>query len=328
MKETNELKCIKIGTRQSALALVQTALVSESLKSKFPETEIEIVKKQTAGDKNLKTALADFGGKGAFVTEFEDALSNREIDLAVHSAKDLPAQLPDGLTIAMTLPREDPRDVLVWRNEETKKVAETSSEAFVVGTSSPRRELQIKAMFPNCACKILRGNVPTRLLKLSNGEYDAIILAAAGLKRLGLWDENKNEDSSDSTEKKPFFQPLEFEQMLPAGGQGIIAVECRKITDPAKPTDKALNKLLSVCNDKTAFAEFKTERYLIFKLGCGCHEPTAVFSKISGSKMTITLLEERDGKPVRKSITGEIGEQFEEKRLFALADELLEKTYE
>lgn len=320
MKNTDELKRIKIGTRQSALALAQTELVSDSLKSKLPDAKIEIIKKLTAGDKNLKTALADFGGKGAFVTEFEDALTNHDIDLAVHSAKDLPIKLSDGLTVAMTLPREDPRDVLVWRNAKTKMLAENSSEAFVVGTSSPRRELQIKAMFPNCTCKILRGNVPTRLKKLALGEYDAIILAAAGLKRLGLWNESQLENKNQN-EENPVFQPLEFEQMLPAGGQGIIAVECRK-------DDSALNELLFLCNDKTAFAEFKTERYLILKLGCGCHEPTAVFSKISGSKMTITIAEEQNGKPVRKSLTGDIGELYDEKQIFALADKLLEKAYE
>lgn len=354
MTNTTSIQRIRIGTRQSVLALAQTELVAQALRKAAPGIDIEIVKKQTAGDKNLTSALADFGGKGAFVSEFEEALLRGDIDIAVHSAKDLPVAIADGLEIACTLPREDARDVLVWRNEAARTVAEHGTAFPVIGTSSPRRTLQIKALFPDCTCTLLRGNVPTRLKKLSSGEYDAIILAAAGLKRLGLWNGETETlaapaaDSipADSASEQLVIQPLTFEQMLPAGGQGIIAVECRasatclpagRISD-----DSALRALLASASDRASFASFTVERYLLTRLGTGCHEPTAVFSQIDGGSMTITLSEERDGKPVRKSVTGDItapagssghgdacsGSAYDEARLFALADSLLEKAYE
>ncbi len=368
MTNTTSIQRIRIGTRQSALALAQTELVAQALQKAAPGIEIEIVKKQTAGDKNLTSALADFGGKGAFVSEFEEALLRGDIDIAVHSAKDLPVAIADGLEIACTLPREDARDVLVWRNEAARTVAEHGTAFPVIGTSSPRRTLQIKALFPDCTCTLLRGNVPTRLKKLSSDEYDAIILAAAGLKRLGLWNGETEtlaapaadsipadsasagnagaENSRTATAEKLVIQPLTFEQMLPAGGQGIIAVECRASATclPAGriPDDSALRALLASVCDRASFASFTVERYLLTRLGTGCHEPTAVFSQIDGGSMTITLSEERDGKPVRKSVTGDItapagssghgdacsGSAYDEARLFALADSLLEKAYE
>ncbi|MCR5724336.1 MAG: hydroxymethylbilane synthase [Treponema sp.] len=369
---------IRIGTRQSALALAQTELVAEALRKIAPGIDIEIIKKQTAGDKNLTSALSDFGGKGAFVSEFEEALVRGDIDIAVHSAKDLPVAIAPGLEIAMTLEREDARDVLVWRSEAVQQAACVAGARPVIGTSSPRRTLQIKALFPNCTCSLLRGNVPTRLKKLATGEYDAIILAAAGLKRLGLWNVTDNTltlpasgdgaAGSNSASEQLVVEPLSFSQMLPAGGQGIIAVECRAAsasgsgTEPAVASgDSALRALLASASDSASFASFTVERYLLTKLGTGCHEPTAVFSQIDGRRMTITLSEERDGKPVRKSVTGDIAApaaraekddsragaceepctrsalactasggavQYDACRLFSLADSLLEKAYE
>lgn len=312
---------IRLGTRKSDLALAQAELVASALRTRFPALEIEIVKKQTVGDKNLTAALAAFGGKGAFVSEFEDALLSGTIDIAVHSAKDLPAVLSGGLVISMTLPREDARDVLVWQNAAVQSAVASGSKAPVIGTASPRRALQVQSLFPSARTALLRGNVPTRLSKLASGEYDAIILAAAGLKRLSLW--NGGAASLSDTAPGLVFQPLSFDDMLPAGGQGIIAVECRA-------DDTMTRELLASCCDSASFAELTVERYLITKLGTGCHEPTAVFSCMSGNHLKISICEERAGKPRRKSISGAIplaGGRYDEAALLSLADALLEKAY-
>ena len=205
-------KIIRIGTRKSALALIQTELIAEALGRAWPDIEIEIVTKDTQGDKILDKPLQEFGGKGVFVSELEQAIMDGTIDLAVHSAKDIPMELAPGLVLVAVSEREDPRDVLVTlkeRNEMGRKHTEGgyisaadsrqqtafSCQKFVIGTSSPRRQLLASlwtipsGLWPKKAlirCETLRGNVPTRLRKLKEGQYDGIILAAAGLKRLGL----------------------------------------------------------------------------------------------------------------------------------------------
>ena len=180
---------IRIGTRKSDLAVIQTKLVADAIEKASPDVRTELVLRQTMGDKILGKPLLEFGGKGVFVSEFEEGLAKGEIDLAVHSAKDMPMDLAEGLAIVAVPEREDPRDVLV-----TVAGRELSGKKeIVIGTSSPRRQVQIEAigpkLWPGAAvrCEMLRGNVNTRLRKLEEGGYDGILLAAAGLKRLDFW---------------------------------------------------------------------------------------------------------------------------------------------
>ena len=175
-----EKKVIRLGTRKSPLAMAQARLAAEAIERAFPELTAELVPIVTRGDRILDRPLVEFGGKGAFISEFERALLEGRIDGAVHSAKDMPEELAKGLVIAAALPREDAGDVLV-----TVKGRPLPDGPFLVGTGSPRRQVQIGEM-RNARCALLRGNIQTRLNKLREGEYDAILLAAAGLKRMGL----------------------------------------------------------------------------------------------------------------------------------------------
>ncbi len=209
---------IRIGTRKSALAVAQANLVAEALKRTGTGLSAELVLKQTEGDRILDKPLLEFGGKGVFVTEFEQALLRSEIDFAVHSAKDLPMELEEGLGIVAVLERGDPRDVLV-----TPASSDLSGKKeIIIGTSSLRRKIQIEeigtAMWPGALvrCENLRGNVQTRLSKLMEGSYDGILLAAAGLKRLGLWEDSRYD-----------YHCFDCQTFIPAGGQGILAVEGR-----------------------------------------------------------------------------------------------------
>jgi hydroxymethylbilane synthase len=248
-------RIIRIGSRKSRLALVQTNIVIDRIKEYAPELEFEIIPISTVGDEILDKPLTQFGGKGIFVDAFEEALQNHRIDLAVHSAKDMTMQLPEGLGIIGIPKREDPRDVLITRDEEPDP-----DKRLVIGTSSLRRQFQIE-QFCNCECKSLRGNVPTRLDKLRNGEYDAIILAAAGLKRLGLLEEEKL--------RYRFFSTEEF---VPAAGQGILGIEGRK--------DDEIADIVSHINDREAVICLKTERRVLELLDAGCHEAIGVYSYV------------------------------------------------
>lgn len=201
--EAIKRRTVRIGTRKSRLALVQTNMVAEAIEAVCPEVKCELVPLMTKGDKILKTSLVAFGGKGAFVEEFEQSLLNGDIDLAVHSAKDMPMDLSDGLCIGAVLKREDPRDVFV-----TVKGRTPERSPRIIGTGSPRRQVQIMER-GDVECRLLRGNVDTRLEKLYQGEYDGIILAAAGLNRLGLFNDPRFS-----------FEFLEPEMFIPAGGQG------------------------------------------------------------------------------------------------------------
>lgn len=295
---------IRIGTRTSVLAMKQTELIAEQLKGIAADLEVELVPIKTKGDRILDRSLADFGGKGAFVAEFEEALLSDRIDLAVHSAKDLPVQLAEGLYICATPKREDPRDVLLTRREHPIIRTAVSGEPEghdtarpVIGTSSPRRAEQIRALLP-AEVKLLRGNVPTRIGKLKNGEYDGILLAAAGLNRLGLMDDGELS-----------YRKLSYEEMTPAGGQGIIAVEGRRGDQAAA--------LAQCLNDDVSAMEFETERFLLARLGAGCHEAVGAFSAVSGEEIRIYLMTMHHGTPLRTSISG-----FAEERL-ELAEKLL-----
>jgi hydroxymethylbilane synthase len=259
---------IRIGTRKSNLAMAQTYLVRDAILAVEPAAQIELVALSTKGDKILDKPLLSFGGKGVFVEEFESKIKNGEIDIAVHSAKDMPMELLDGLTILAVLKREDPRDVFVTR----KGTSWDRDRHFVIGTSSLRRKMQI-ARFGDVECRELRGNVNTRLRKLEEGQYDGIILAMAGLKRLGL-------------DKDPGFSltPFSCEEFIPAGGQGIIAIEGRKSSE--------LNGLFQKLEDKSARYELLFERKVLQCLNAGCHEPIGVFSKVEGDEITGYLMKE------------------------------------
>lgn len=177
-------KTVKVGTRGSKLALAQTELVIKALNERFPQIDFQMVTMSTRGDRDTSRALLEFGGKAVFVEEFEEAILKGDIDIAVHSAKDMPMEIMEGLTISGTLPRACPQDVFIYKSGRSFD----RNDSFVVGTSSLRRQYQIRDMYPNAVCKNLRGNVGTRIQKLEVGEYDAIILAAAGLERLGIID--------------------------------------------------------------------------------------------------------------------------------------------
>lgn len=287
---------IRIGTRGSALALIQTDQVIRALQERYSELETERVVLRTKGDKILDKPLLDFGGKGAFITEFEEALLDGRIDLAVHSAKDMPMELADGLAIAGTLPRADARDVLVMRrgvqlsqsafvqnrgqSVENLQTGEMGKEAkaskLVIGTGSLRRQFQLKRLLPYAACVNIRGNVPTRLQKILEGQCDGVVLAAAGLERLGLLEEKEFD-----------YHCFSYEEMLPAGGQGIIAVESRQ--------EESIMKLVKGISDGNAYMELETERRVLRLLDAGCHEAVGVMAQIEGDRLFLKMLREKNG---------------------------------
>lgn len=253
-------KTIKVGTRKSRLAMVQTNIIIEKIKQVAPELNFEIIPISTVGDEILNKPLIEFGGKGVFVDVFETALLNGTIDLAVHSAKDMTMQLPKGLGIIGIPEREDPRDVLVTFSKKPN-----SEQRCIIGTSSLRRQFQIQAFY-NAECRSLRGNVPTRLDKLKAGEYDGIILAAAGLRRLNL-------DCSEEFHYRYFTT----EEFVPAAGQGILAVEGR--------LEDELTVIVNQINDINTAICLKTERKVLELMNAGCHEAIGVFSYIKKDKI-------------------------------------------
>lgn len=312
---------IRIGTRGSALALIQTDQVIRALHERYPELETERVVLRTKGDRILDKPLLDFGGKGAFITEFEEALLDGRIDLAVHSAKDMPMELADGLALAGTLPRADARDVLVMRKgvqlsrsafaenevqhgrslrETGDMEEETKASGLVIGTGSLRRQFQLKRLFPGVVCVNIRGNVQTRLQKILEGQCDGVILAAAGLERLGLLEEKEFD-----------YRCFSYEEMLPAGGQGIIAVESRQ--------EESIMELVKGISDENAYMELETERRVLRLLDAGCHEAVGVIAQVEGDRIFLKMLREKNG-----IITGRQGQDMAVNRL-KLADTLVEQ---
>ena len=274
--ETNHI--VKIGTRGSRLALVQTNLVIEEINKHYPQLKCEIVIINTMGDKILDKPLIEFGGKGVFVTEFEEALMSKEIDLAVHSAKDMPMELGEGLEVPFVLQREDPRDVLITMNSVRIEELETT----IIGTSSLRRQIQIEQLYSNIKCTLLRGNVNTRLKKLTDGLYDGIILAAAGIKRLEL-----------DKESQYNYRYLDFDEMIPAGGQGIVAVEAR--------VDSKLSQMMKSISDSVAGMELEIERRILNLFEAGCHEPIGVFSEVKQGEVKIRIMKEVNGRILKQT---------------------------
>ena len=260
---------IRIGTRGSRLALIQVDLLEAALKEKYPDIKIKRVIIHTVADKDQNTPLVDFKEQGVFAKELERALLNNEIDIAVQSAKDMSVRIPEGLVIAGTLKRADVRDVLVYRKEFGVSLNDIN-KTLKIGTDSPRRVSQLENLYPLFSCESIRGNVPTRLDKVRNGEYDGALLAVAGLERLGLLED---EDF--------YYHFFKEEEILPAGGQAIIALETR--------TDDYVALIVRAISDDTAYAELKVEQQILKNLNAGCHEPIAVRAKVTGDDVTIFM---------------------------------------
>ncbi len=293
------IKKIRIATRESLLALWQAEYVSTALQKGHPGLEVELIKMRSQGDRILDTPLAKIGGKGLFVKELEEGMLAGSADIAVHSMKDVPMQLPDGLHLAAICPREDPRDAFV---SNSYMRLEDLPEGAVVGTSSMRRQCQLLARRPDLQIKFLRGNVQTRLGKLDAGEYDAIILASAGLKRLGRADR--------------ITETVEIDTLLPAVGQGAVGIECRQ-------DDAAVNLLLAPLNDPHTSAQVAAERAMNRRLEGGCQVPIGGYAELDHDLIHLQgLVGSVDGKRIiRGHISGrpESGEALG----VALADDLL-----
>lgn len=302
---------LRIATRKSPLALWQAQHVRERLASNHPGLDIELVTITTQGDKILDTPLAELGGKGLFVKELEQALLSGSADIAVHSMKDVPAMLPDGLEIAVILEREDPLDAFVSNHFDSFHTLPSRAK---IGTSSLRRQLQIKSRYPDCELLNLRGNVGTRLNQLDEGRYDAIVLACAGLKRLGL--------------ETRITQSLRPEESLPAVGQGAIGIECRR-------ADDCVQNYLSALHDDLTAQCVRAERALNGRLAGGCQVPIAAYAMIEDASIWLrALVGMPDGSRLfRAELRGSpleaetIGLQVAEMLLEAGAGEVLEKVY-
>ncbi len=271
---------LRIATRKSALALWQAEHVAHRLRTTHPRLQVELIGMLTHGDKILDSPLAKIGGKGLFVKELEQGVLENRADIAVHSMKDVPVDLPDGLGLGAILAREDPRDAFVSRHFATPDELPTQA---IVGTSSLRRQCQLAARYPQWQIRSLRGNVNSRLAKLDTGDYDAIILAAAGLKRLGL--------------AERITCLLEPEWSLPAIGQGAIGVECRL-------DDQRTQELMAALHDPATGLRVSAERAFNARLQGGCQVPIAGYAVLNADELWLRgLVGEPDG---GRLLTGEI----------------------
>lgn len=299
---------LRIATRQSPLALWQAEFVKAELERIHTGLTVELVPMVTRGDKILDTPLAKIGGKGLFVKELELAMLENRADIAVHSMKDVPMEFPEGLGLSVICEREDPRDAFVSNHYQD---IESLPQGATVGTCSLRRQCQLKAKRPDIKILDLRGNVGTRLSKLDDGHYDAIILAAAGLKRLGLSQRIAHE--------------IEPDWMLPAGGQGAVGIECR--TDDRKTLD-----YLAPLNHSVTASRVSAERAVNNKLQGGCQVPIGVFATINQQSIQIEgLVGEVDGsRIIQDEISGDVaaaeslGIKLAEKLLDAGAGKILQ----
>lgn len=272
------MRKVVIGSRESKLAVVQSEMVRTYIQEHAPSTQVEILTMKTTGDKILDKTLDKIGGKGLFVKELDKALLEKRSDISVHSLKDMPMEVPGELPLVAFSKREDPRDVLVLPLGKTEL-----DLTKPIGCSSQRRILQLKELYPDAVCKSVRGNVQTRLAKLDSGEYSALILAAAGLKRLGL--ENRI---------SRYFEP---EEMIPAAGQGILAVQGRAGEDVS---------YLDGFQDENGFYAAMGERAFVKYLDGGCSSPIGAHGIIEGDTMTLLGLyyDEKTGNYKKGSITG------------------------
>jgi len=275
------LRPLRIGTRGSALARRQAEIVTEALRAQIPDLEIETLVLQTEGDRRSEVSLEEIGGQGVFVKDIELRLLQGEIDLAVHSLKDMPAESPQGLTLAAVLPRGDARDALVALAGKT--LAELPAGARI-GSDSRRRAVQLLALRPDVEVVSIRGNVDTRLRKVESGEYDAAVLAVAGLERLGLLEHAT--------------QVFTTRELLPAVGQGVLALQCRA-------GDDELIEGLKALDDRDTRAAITAERAFLRALGAGCRLPIGAYATVDGATMRIDgLLADESGKAYRGKGSG------------------------
>jgi len=303
---------LRIATRKSPLALWQANFVKDALEAAHNTLKVELVPMSTKGDRILDTPLAKVGGKGLFVKELEVAMLDGRADIAVHSMKDVPMAFPDGLGLSVIAEREDPRDAFVSNHF---KALEDLHDGAVVGTSSLRRQCQLRALRPDLVIKDLRGNVGSRLGKLDAEDYDAIILASAGLIRLELGERIAS-----------FLEP---EVILPAAGQGAVGIESRL-------DDSTTNDLLSVLNDVDTRIRVTAERAMNNHLQGGCQVPIGAFAEIKSKQLTVRgLVGSVDGERLLEDqVQGSLndaealGIELAEKLLSAGADEILREVYE
>lgn len=303
---------VRIATRESALAIWQAEHVRACLGKAHPGLRVELVPMTTRGDKILDSPLAKVGGKGLFVKELEQAMLDDRADIAVHSMKDVPVDFPDGLELAVILERENPRDAFVSNNFAN---LDALPDGARVGTSSLRRQCQLRKLLYDIEILDLRGNVNTRLAKLDDGNYDAIILACAGLKRLGFVERIRQE--------------LGAEVMLPAIGQGAIGIECRS-------DDTRTRALIASLADQTTTVRVRCERAMNTRLMGGCQVPIAGFAELEGQSLMLRgLVGNPDGSEiVRGSVEGPadqaepLGIQLAEELLSRGADRILRDFYQ
>ena len=290
-----------IGTRQSLLALWQSNHIADLLRRQYPECTVTLKKIITKGDRILDVPLAKIGGKGLFTKELETALLEGEIDLAVHSLKDVPMDLLEPFTLAAVMLREDPRDAVVSHKYASLEEMPAGS---VVGTSSLRRELMVRSRFPHLKVEMIRGNVGTRLSKLDNGQYDTLVMAAAGLKRLGLSDRIRS-----------IIPP---EVSLPAPGQGAIGIE-------AVGNDEMTQKYVEALNDEDTRLCTQAERAVSRALGGSCQVPLAAYATIDDGQMFLRALvgNHMTGEYVTAEYTGLANEP--EENASKVLDQLIEK---
>jgi len=256
------MKPILIGTRGSKLAVIQAKEIQNLLEEAFPELKTNLVRIQTTGDRNNTIALDEFSGQGVFVKELEKALLDGRIDMAVHSLKDLPTEIPAGTTLAAVTARLNPDDVLISTAGKLTELAAGSN----IGTGSPRRAAQLLSLRPDLKVCNTRGNIDTRLRKVSDGEFDGIIVAAAAMIRLGLEDK--------------ITEYLPVEHFVPAVGQGTLAIEIRS-------ADKQIAAVVSQINDKPTWQAITAERTFLQALGGGCRAPIAALGTVSGQTLKL-----------------------------------------
>ncbi|MCC8342538.1 hydroxymethylbilane synthase [Pseudomonas stutzeri] len=302
---------IRIATRKSALALWQAEYVKARLEASHPGLKVSLVPMVSRGDKLLDAPLAKIGGKGLFVKELETALLENEADIAVHSMKDVPMEFPEGLGLYCICEREDPRDAFVSNRFDSLDALPPGS---VVGTSSLRRQAQLLARQPDLKIQFLRGNVNTRLAKLDAGEYDAIILAAAGLIRLGFGERIRSSIGVDES--------------LPAGGQGAVGIECRT-------GDSEVHALLACLNHAPTATRVVAERALNKRLNGGCQVPIACYAVLEGEQLWLrglvgqpdgTLLLRAEGRAPAAEAEA-LGVQVAEELLDQGAEQILKAVY-
>ncbi|NEP91027.1 MAG: hydroxymethylbilane synthase [Okeania sp. SIO2C2] len=305
-------RTVRIGSRKSQLALVQTYWVQEELQKNFPNITFEVHTMSTQGDKILDVALAKIGDKGLFTKELELGMLQNETDLAVHSLKDLPTNLPEGLVLGCVTERENPADALVVHEKFKDKQLEALPEGAVIGTSSLRRLAQLRHHYPHFEFKDVRGNLNTRLAKLDAGEYDALILAFAGLHRLGMGDR--------------IHQVIPPEVSLHAVGQGALGIECRD-------GDHDILDILKSLEHTSTAQRCYAERAFLRELEGGCQVPIGVNTKIEEEQLTLTgIVASLDGqKLVKDIVTGaasdaeQIGIELAQKLRKQGAQEILDK---